>query len=247
MELKPDGRIEWIFALHKDPLAWPEVDTPPGERFPPMPLTFEQSFYEFICGPRNYHRNLDRFVETYRRVTAAERDVPFRYVPDEPRLVNRLLLPLRHAKASLVLGNLLGSIALSGMVAEMAAIVMLELADLDDDLRARAQALRAGLSRPFDECGQGLRVDLLATHDLINDQQKDWFGSLRGVRRMQLHFLDQEPPTEPQTIAAYKAARGLFATTIGNDITSQSLELKPSVIALLRKNGLLLGPDGESL
>jgi hypothetical protein len=228
---------------------WFEAETnPPSQRFPAMPLTLEQSFYEFLDGPRHYHRDLSDFIERYRTITAAERSIPFRIVPDEARIVNRLLMPLRHAKASFVVGNLLGTIALCGMVAEMAAILTLELAGWEPTQNEAVAGIRAELAarkaKPdFADLGQEERVRLLLDHDLINQQQQAWYGNVRGTRRLQLHFLDQKPPTEAQTLSIYSDTRGIFATTIGNDYRpGDSLGLKPSLVAMLND-----GVDPEDL
>jgi hypothetical protein len=240
IKLNPGDKIQLMFPhpVKVDPLMWFEAEeNPPSERFPAMPLTLEQSFYEFLNGPRQYHRDLTKFIERYRQITAAEREVPFRIVPGEPRIVGRLLLPLRHAKASFVVGNLLGTIALCGMVAEMAAILTLELSAWDPALKDAAAIVTAEAKKrkpEFADLGQATRVRLLKDHGLIDDRQFNWFGNVRGARRLQLHFLDQKPPTEAQTLSIYSAARGVFATTIGNDYRSgESLGLKPSLTAML--------------
>jgi hypothetical protein len=45
-------------------------------------------------------------------------------VPAEERILDKLIWPLRHAKASFMLGNHVGTIALGGMVAEMVAMLL---------------------------------------------------------------------------------------------------------------------------
>ena len=152
LKLEPGDKLRLVFphAVSVDPLTWFEAEkNPPSPRFPAMPLTLDQSFYEFLNGPRQYHRDLTKFIERYRKITATEKKVPFRIVPDEPRIVARILLPLRHAKASYVIGNLLGTIALCGMVAEMAAILTFELAAWDTTLKDKASMMSRSLTHTF--------------------------------------------------------------------------------------------------
>ena len=49
--------------------------------------------------------------------------------PDEPKILDKLVWPLRQAKASYVLGNYLAVVTLSGMVAEMVAVLLWRLAE----------------------------------------------------------------------------------------------------------------------
>ncbi|MFN7956699.1 MAG: hypothetical protein U0704_15735, partial [Candidatus Eisenbacteria bacterium] len=219
----------------------PEAEDPPGDRFPPMPLTIEQSFYEFLCGPRQYHGDLSRFIAAYRAITAAETETPLRIVPHEERIIGRLVLPLRRAKAAFVLGDYLGVVALGGIVAEMAAMLLYELADLGLD--DQQQALTFG--RSFVNLGQERRVEVLKVRGLLDERQLQWFGSIRGIRRKDLHFLDEPAPTETEALTVYRAALGLVATTIGTPPTESSFGLSDQVMALLRRKGLVWNPEDE--
>lgn len=233
--LEPGDRVVAVFGIHKNPLSWPEAELPPGDRFPPMPLTIEQSFYEFLCGPRQYHRNLDRFIEAYRKISAIESDTPVKFIPIEERIVARMILPLRHAKAAYVVGNYLGVIALCGMVAEMSAILMFELAELN--MGEDQQQLTFG--RPFANLGQERRVDVLKGYGLLEDRQIHWFGTIRGIRRKDLHFLDELPTTEQEALDVYRSALGLVATTLGGPPTATSLGLSDKLMSLLKRKGLV--------
>lgn len=237
--LEPGERIVGVFPIHKNPLSWPEAEEPPGERFPPIPLTPEQAFYEFLCGPRRYHQDLERFTSSYRMITAVEADTPLIIVPDEDRIVGRMVLPLRHAKACFVLGNFLGVVALCGMVAEMTAMLLFELADL----RLDEEGQRLTFGRPFANLGQERRVDVLVGYGLLEDRQTQWFGTIRRIRRKDLHFLDEPPTTEQEALEVYRSALGLVATTIGTPPTKASLGLSEPIMALLHRKGLIWNPE----
>ena len=119
-------------------------------------------------------------------------------------------MPLRNAKAAFVLGNYFGVIALCGLVAEMIAILLFEMAH--DDMPADEQEGLFG--REFADLGQERRVAVLRAKRLIDTQQIQWFGTIRGLRRKHLHFLNEPTPSEQECLQAYRAAYALLATTV---------------------------------
>src|SRR4029077_7962587 len=106
-----------------------------------------------------------------------------------------------------VLGNYFSAIALCGLVAEMVAILVFEIEGL--------QLPRATYKGTFEDLGQEARVLFLKKSKVLTQEQIQWFGTLRSIRRRALHFLTQPPPTEQNVLDAYRAALGLMATTLG--------------------------------
>ena len=227
--LGPEDEVEIVFHMLTNPLTWHEAEEPPLDRFPPIPLTPEQGFHEFLCGWREYHRDLEGFKAAYRKITALEKATPILFVPEEARILLRMLLPLRHAKAAYVLGNYFGAIALCGLVAEMVAILIFEIEGL--------QLPEGKQKGTFEHLGQEERVKVLKAHEVLTQEQIHWFGTLRAIRRDALHFLMKPPPTERRVLDAYRAALGLLATTLGIP-GKGSFGFNPKVIAMLERKGV---------
>jgi hypothetical protein len=61
--------------------------------------------------------------------------------------LDRLVWPLRHAKASYMVGNYLAVIALTGMVAEMVALLQWEVAEISLNCRPDDPGKREGIIR----------------------------------------------------------------------------------------------------
>src|SRR5205809_2771391 len=114
------GRFNaWI-----NPLALLEVDQPWAfsEKTPASP----EAILSFLCPPGTPADSAS-LVERYKRISTEP--VRLFAAPAEPRILEKLVWPLRHAKASYVVGNNLAVVALCGMVSEMVALLLWQLAE----------------------------------------------------------------------------------------------------------------------
>ena len=115
----PNGRV---FKAWINPLAFIEVEFPSaGEPASISPDTI----LSFLCPPGTPD-DAKSLVERYKRISTGPKLFA---APAEPRILEKLVWPLRHAKASYVVGNNLSVVALCGMVAEMVAVLLWQLAD----------------------------------------------------------------------------------------------------------------------
>jgi hypothetical protein len=204
-------------VLETDPLMWPEAEDPPRpSRWSPPP-PFDGSFFDFITGFTGHHEwRPENFVAAYREITAVESVAPLVEVPIERQIEKRILMPLRNAKVGFVLENYFAVIALCGLVAEMVAILLFEMAHHDMPPEEQRQIF----GQSFQRLGQERRIDVLKAKGLIDPQQVDWFGIIKRVRNNHLHFLDAQLPTRQDCLDVYRAAYGLVATTFKRDGTS---------------------------
>src|SRR5262245_11932797 len=71
----------------------------------------------------------EKALGRYKEISGKIHLLPF--VPGEPRILEKLVWPLRHAMGSYMTGNYLGTIAMCGMVTEMVAILIFELCEVN--------------------------------------------------------------------------------------------------------------------
>ena len=93
-----------------NPLAFLDIDGPPAPNVPDQPTP--QTILEFVCPP-GIPSDVASLVKRYKEIGSE----PVRLVaaPAEQRILDKLVWPLRHAKASYMVGNYLAVIALAGM------------------------------------------------------------------------------------------------------------------------------------
>src|SRR5262245_12785048 len=107
--------------MPKVPVWLNPLDSPIGD-----PATAEQ-ILDFMVTP-GVPADPATVQSRYQQITREQ--PPLVAPPLEDRILTQLIWPLRHAKASYIVGNYLGTIALTGIVAEMSAILLFELAEI---------------------------------------------------------------------------------------------------------------------
>jgi len=108
-----------------NPLAFLEIDEPWASATP-TPVTLE-AILEYLTTPGLAH-DIPSVTARYREISVEQ---PRLFAaPAEDRILEKLVWPIRHAKASYVVGNFLGTISLCGMVSEMIAILLFETTDV---------------------------------------------------------------------------------------------------------------------
>src|SRR5687767_10350487 len=78
---------------------------------------------KYACAP-DESAEIAEIVNRYRQISDKSADMLV--APTETRILQKLIWPLRHAKAAYMLGNYLGTIAMCGLVAEMVSILLFE-------------------------------------------------------------------------------------------------------------------------
>jgi hypothetical protein len=233
-----DSQIEgWV-----NPLAFLAVDEP-WASMDVEDLTMESAL-RFLCPP-DEPLELDRLVARYRAISTEPNRLFI--APLDQRVLDKLVWPLRHAKASYMVGNYLATIALSGMVAEMVALLMWEMTDSRIQERPMTELEEAALlGSRFERLGQERRVKVLAACGICDSTDEAAFDSIRIARRRYLHLWSQDHDQLPaDAIASFHAAVGLVVRTIGQDVHEGRLQLSPRFARYLaQRQGLYEASEG---
>ena len=173
-----------------NPLAFLEVDEPWALMTKATPTL--ESVLRFLC-PANERLDIETIVARYREISTEP--VRLFLAPAEQRLLDKLVWPLRHAKASYMVGNYLATIALCGMVAEMVALLLWEIADPQINARPMSKEDEKALfGSEFERLGQGRRVGVLSAYNIVAPDVRQHFEQilLRGMLRSQCILSGQE-------------------------------------------------------
>lgn len=120
-----------------------------------------QLFLKFMSTP-GMESNASKLLERYRRISTAHE--PLFAVPADPRILQKLVWPLRHAKVVFLVGNYLATISLTGIVAEMVAIFLFDVAVQSSKQELAEVEAQAGLfAATFEKLSQDRRVKVLKT------------------------------------------------------------------------------------
>lgn len=231
---------EKLFKGMINPLAFIEVDEPWALVHPTE--VSSEVILNYMCPTTS--PNVDNLINRYREVSVE--NPRLKVVPAEERILEKLVWPLRHAKASYVIGNHLGTISLCGMVAEMVAILYFDISDImigKEKLDEEKQKLMFGCS--FEKLGQDKRTKILKVFKIINQETAEKFDKIRIIRKKYLHLWSQDHDRlSTDAIEAFEVTASIVAEIIGQGITKEGcFKLNPKIVNYLKKTGVFEPED----
>jgi hypothetical protein len=165
---------------------------------------------------------------------------PFPIVSAEPTILGKLVWPLRHAKGSYALGNYLAPIALCGMVGEMVAILLWDIAKVTLQGHPITETeQRAMFGNTFEKLGQERRVDILHALKLVDDHHDGLRQPARDPPEV-----PSFPVTDTCTGGAgrppgVRGCRQVVAVVLGVTFKEGSVVLRPELMTYLTEKGIV--------
>lgn len=188
----------------------------------------------FLCpAEERFDFDIEKLLARYRQIsTEPER---LFVAPNEQRILNKLIWPLRNAKGSFMVGNYLGTISLSGLVAEMVAILLWEIADVRINGHPVTKVDEKSLfGREFEKLGQERRVSVLSAYGVIGDKARKDFDDIRQIRSRHLHLWSKDHEMVlANAIQCFHAATSLVAGLIGQEVKDGRFMMNPRLIGYL--------------
>ena len=223
-----------------NPLAFLKLDLPPAPDSPDLPNA--QDVLEFVCSP-GVPADAASMASRYREI--ASEPVRLIAAPAEQRILDKLVWPLRHAKASYMVGNYLAVIALAGMVAEMVALLRWEVAEIFlNGQPMTPETEKAMFGSTFERLNQDRRIKVLEMYGLIDGAAKGRFETIRQRRRGYLHLWSRDHDSLPDdAVKSYYAAVALVATTIGQDFSDGKIVISQALVKYLEREGVYKADD----
>lgn len=205
-----------------------------------------EAVLEFICTP-GIGSDLNSIISRYKKISVEKKRIFA--APNEQRILDKLIWPLRHAKAGYICGNYLGTIALCGMVAEMVAILLFEISNSRLNDRPMSDNDQVSLfGSKFEKLGQDRRIQILSVYGIINDDLKKAFEDIRLTRKRYLHLWSQDHDRLPvDAEKSFQAAVLIVVSVIGQDVREGILVLNPAIVNYLEKSGVFMDKDTANI
>ena len=182
--------------------------------------------------------------ERYEEITQKETAISI--VPAENKILQNIIWPIKHAKVSYCLENYLGTIALCGMAAEMLAILIFEVHNIQVSSYPinKSKDIQKGLfGNTFEKLGQERRVNILFAYGVIDDKDKSIFSLVRKTRNKYLHlYSDNHLSIKSDALKLYASITLLFRNIIGLEIRNGAVKLNSSFVIYFRKVGIITEP-----
>ncbi len=197
---------------------------------------------DFLCTP-GLDSSIAALILRCNQISAEPES--FFAAPADERILEKLVWPLLHAKGSYMLGNYLGTISLCGMVSEMLAILIFEMAQPNlngQGMTERSQKDLFGTS--FEKLGQQRRVSILHACNVIDDELKESFDRIRTTRRQYLHLWSKDYGNlSTDAVRCYRDALNVVTFVLGQTIRDGKLVLNAKLTQYLRAQGVLVTSD----
>ncbi len=218
-----------------NPLTFLEAEEPGASADDAKPAL--DTFLRFLC-PADEVVDTEKLLTRYKEISTGP--VRLFFAPAEQRVLDKLVWPLRHAKASYMVGNYLATISLSGMVAEMVAMLLWEIGDSQINGRGMTKEDEKHLlGSEFEKLGQERRVSVLSVYGIIGDETRCNFDTIRQIRRRYLHLWSQDhEKLAGDGVKCFHAAVSLVVAAIGQDVEGGRLRLNPRMVRYLERKGL---------
>jgi hypothetical protein len=233
-----------VFHARTNPLVFPEVDEPFASIVKREPTV--ESALRFACGLGVDH-SLDATIARYREISSEP--TPLNFAPADPRLDDKLVAPLRAAKASYMLGSPMATVALAGSVSEMIAVLLWEVAEVTvngSPLDENAEKALFGSS--FEKLGQERRESVLKAYGLSTSEMSTDFHTIRTLRRRYLHLWQQDhKDLAADAVKCYHAAVRLAVASIGQVADGGVVSLSGPMLKYLERAGRLEDFTGDEV
>jgi hypothetical protein len=226
-----------------NPLVLVDVEIPHFDVDRKLP-TLEQ-IIEYLCPPGT-PCDIESLISRYKEISTEPRKLSI--APAEQRILDKLIWPLRHAKASYMVGNYLSVIALCGMVAEMVAILLWETVDAQlNGKPMQDEDERAIFGSTFERLGQERRIRILSAYGLAGKEALAQFDIIKESRRKYLHLWSQDHDSLPQdAVKSFHSAVYLVLETIGQNFKDGMLVLNQRLVKYLERHGTYV-PTSETV
>jgi hypothetical protein len=159
---------------------------------------------------------------------------------DAPYILDKLIWPLRHAVSSYMLSNYLGVIAQCGYVAEMVAILWMEMGNFQVNGKEMDTKRHEKIfGRPYEKLGQEQRVNILYGYELISPEVYKNFERIREIRRKYLHLLtSSHDRIEEDALIIFEATVNNVMSVLGITLVDSRVAFSPLFNQWLTRNRL---------
>lgn len=229
-----------LVEIFVNPLQFIEIDEPWASSHREEPSL--EAVLDFICIP-GIGSDLKSLIKRYREISI-EKTRLFA-APSEQRILDKLVWPLRNAKASYMCGNFLGTIALCGMVAEMVTMLLFEISQFRLNNRRMSEKEQVSVfGRKFEKLGQDRRVNILMAYAVIDKNLEEAFELIRTARNRYLHLWSQDHDQLPlDAIKSFEAAVLVVVSAIGQNIKDGKIVMNPAIVSYLEQKGIYKGEE----
>lgn len=211
---------------------------------PLMFLEFEEAFGRktttleivlgFLCWPGSNY-SIDDIKSRYDYINKNSNKL--KIAPAEHNLLEKIIWPLRQAKASFVLSNYIGTVSICGFIAEMIVILLFDISSINlnkSEIELDDQKNLFGDS--FENLGQARRINVLYAFQILDKKSRDVLIEIKKIRNKYMHFFSQKHESlKADAKRIYEKTEEIVAHVIGQKISDGKFVLNPDLLRYIKK------------
>ena len=206
---------------------------------PLMFLEFEKTFSQknvdletvlgFLCWPGSDH-SIDDVKSRYDYINRISNKLKF--APVEENLLEKVIWPLRQAKACFVLSNNIGTISICGFIAEMIVILLFNISAIHVDNKAISLEDQKNMfGDSFENLGQARRINVLYGFKLLDEKKRGILLEIKRIRNKYMHFLSQKNANlKKDAKRIFEKTEEIVTLIIGQEIKNGNFVLNPNLL-----------------
>lgn len=188
----------------------------------------------FLCWPGTDHNPGD-LKDRYDYINKISNKL--KIAPAEKGLLEKVIWPLRQAKAAFVLSNYLGTVSTCGFIAEMIAILLFKISSIN--LNANEISIedqRNMFGDTFENLGQSRRIGVLYAFKILDDKMRGILIEIKKIRNSYMHFFTQNHEgIKKDAKRIFEKTEEIVTLVIGQEIKDGKFILNESLLHYIEK------------
>ncbi len=211
---------------------------------PLMFIEFDEAFNQkkadletvlgFLCWPGSDHK-VEDLKTRYDYINRISNKL--KLAPVEKNLLEKVIWPLRQAKASFVLSNYIGTVSTCGFIAEMIVILLFNISSINVNANAIGIDYQKNMfGDAFENLGQSRRINVLYAFKILDDKKRSILLEIKKIRNRYMHFFSRDYESlKKDAKRIYEKTEEIVMLIIGQEIKDGKFLLNADLLRYIEK------------
>lgn len=211
---------------------------------PLMFIEFDEAFRQkqanleivlgFLCWPGSDHK-VEDLKARYDYINRISNKL--KIAPVEKSLLDKVIWPLRQAKASFVLSNYISTVSTCGFIAEMIVILLFNISSINVNTNALSLDDQKNMfGDSFENLGQSRRINVLYAFKILDTKMRSILLEIKNIRNRYMHFFSQDYESlKKDAKRIYEKTEEIVTLVIGQEIKDGKFVLNANLLRYIEK------------
>jgi len=188
----------------------------------------------FLCWPGSDHK-VEDLKARYDYINRISNKL--KIAPVEKSLLDKVIWPLRQAKASFVLSNYISTVSTCGFIAEMIVILLFNISSINVNTNALSLDDQKNMfGDSFENLGQSRRINVLYAFKILDTKMRSILLEIKNIRNRYMHFFSQDYESlKKDAKRIYEKTEEIVTLVIGQEIKDGKFVLNANLLRYIEK------------